>query len=146
MRSKDDFRAERNLSATADVRKYRRQHSKRSGLCSGLPHLRNGVHANFNRLARTQLTSIALPLSAEREQALGTVVSNSLSGFRTGAGSRSRPESMSRTSVSTSRTLTARTCGHGVDNIHPAWSPDGRSIDFTSGKGGQGSIHMLTLS
>lgn len=34
----------------------------------------------------------------------------------------------------------------GVDNVHPAWSPDGGSIVFTSGSGKAGSLHVFDLA
>jgi len=33
----------------------------------------------------------------------------------------------------------------GVDNVHPAWSPEGRRIVFTSGKGAEGAIYAFDL-
>jgi TolB protein len=34
----------------------------------------------------------------------------------------------------------------GVDNVHPAWSPEGRSIVFTSGKEVKGAIYVFDLA
>ena len=34
----------------------------------------------------------------------------------------------------------------GVANVHPAWSPDGRNIVFTSGSGAGGSIYSFELA
>jgi TolB protein len=32
-----------------------------------------------------------------------------------------------------------------VDNVHPAWAPDGRSIVFTSGTEACGALHIFDL-
>jgi Tol biopolymer transport system component len=32
-----------------------------------------------------------------------------------------------------------------VENVHPAWSPDGRSIVFTSGTGADGALYIVDL-
>ena len=34
----------------------------------------------------------------------------------------------------------------GIDNVHPAWSPDRRRIVFTSGKGAEGAICAFDLA
>jgi len=33
-----------------------------------------------------------------------------------------------------------------IDNVHPAWSPDGRSFVFTSGKDANGSLYAFDMA